>query len=50
MEDSLEGGIVDFRACGASERYLIKPQSMVTDLDQGPACLGNSFWCRNKQT
>ena len=33
MEASLDGGIVDSRACGASERHLIKPQSMVSDLD-----------------
>ena len=33
MEASLEGDIVDSGACGVSERYLIKPQSMVSDLD-----------------
>ena len=42
IEGSLEGG-VGCGACGASERCLIKPQSMVSDLDQGPASPGNSF-------
>ena len=33
MESSLEGDIVDSGACGVSERHLIKPQSMVSNLD-----------------